>query len=79
MIYLDLILFAVALLLCWYGVFGEHMTAAEFRKEMCSVGEHQYTKPMRWLSLSKTDTPSVWMVSQHCAHCGNYKTWKETT
>lgn len=75
-IYLNWILFVAALLLCWYGVFGEHMTAAEFRKECCAVGEHRYSKPMRWLSLPKPDAPSAWMMSQHCAHCGNYKTWK---
>ena len=76
-IYLNWFLFLTALIGWGWLVFGEHMTAAQFRKECCAIGEHKYSKAMRWLSLPKPGTPSVWMVSQHCAHCGNYKTWIE--
>ncbi len=79
MIYLNWGLFLIALIGWAWLVFGDHMTAAEHRKECCSAGEHTYTKPMRWLTLARPNIPSVWMVSQHCAHCGNYKTWIDKT
>jgi hypothetical protein len=71
MIYFSAVLFMAALAGWGWMVFGNHMTARNRRKEICSTGNHRYTKPMEWLSLDGTHHTGT-----HCRDCGHWKTWK---
>ena len=50
-------------------VFGDHMTARDRRKEICSTGNHRYTKPITWLAMNATDS----VTGTHCRDCGHWK------
>ena len=65
------LLWLVALAGWGWLVFGDHMTAQDRRKEICSTGDHRYNKPMEWLSLDGTR-----YTGTHCRDCGHWKTWK---
>ena len=69
MIYFSAVLFVVALTGWGWLVFGDHMTAQERRKEICSTGNHRYTKPITWLAMNATDS----VTGTHCRDCGHWK------
>lgn len=72
MIYFSAVLFVAALAGWGWLVFGDHMTARDRRKEICSTGNHRYTKPIAWLSLDGATR----MTGTHCRDCGHWNTWK---